>query len=75
MRGRIRVWAFFMADLSQEIEDAAKGPARASSDGTSVDQRPIAELIEADRYNKGNTAAAKNHFGLRFSKLNPGGCG
>jgi hypothetical protein len=75
MRGRIRAWAFFMADLSSEIETAASQPAKATADGVSVEQRSLSDLIAADKYLKAQTAATKNHFGLRISKLEPGGTG
>lgn len=60
-------------DLSQEIRDAAAGPQQVTVDGQTVQQRPLAELVEADRYLASKTAAAKNHRGLRFTKLVPPG--
>lgn len=45
-----------MADLTDTIEQAAQDPAAATSDGQSATARPIADLIAADRYLKGQQA-------------------
>lgn len=63
-----------MADLSEQIEEAANGPARAAADGVDVTARPIRDLIEADKYLTAKRAAATNKTGgLRFAKLVPPG--
>jgi hypothetical protein len=49
--------------------------ARISVDGTAVDAQDVSKLIEADRYLAGKRAAAKNHLGLYFVKLQPPGAG
>jgi len=65
-----------MADnIADAIEENALGPASATVDGTSATQHRLPDLIEADRYQKAKTGAAKNHLGLRFRKLEPGGGG
>lgn len=46
-----------MADLSETIEQAAQDPAAAANDGQSATARPIADLIAADKYLKGQAAA------------------
>ncbi len=51
------------------IENNANGPASVSADGASVSQHRLSEQIEADRYLTAKAGAAKNHFGLRFTKL------
>lgn len=61
-----------MSDLTDAITDRAQEPLKASGDSGSMEQRPIAELIEADRYVKGNAAAAKG-LGMRHVKLVPPG--
>lgn len=68
---------FLMPDatIPAAIDSTAKGPASVSVDGTSVQQQDISKLIEADRYLKGQTAAAKPPFGLRFARLKPPGGG
>ena len=60
-----------MTDLSDTIEEAAGDPEQVSADGISVKSRPIDQLIAADRYLASKTAASRNHFGLRFRKLEP----
>ena len=62
-----------MADLSTNIENAATSPAEASVDGTTVKQRPLSEMIEADRYLASKAAMANPMRGLRFSKITPPG--
>jgi len=60
-------------DLEQKIRDAAAGPARASNETGSVDQQPLGELIDADRYLASKEAAANPRRALRFTKLVPPG--
>jgi len=62
-----------MSDLSPNIQTAASSPAEASVDGTTVKQRPISELIEADRYLASKTAASNKFRGLRFNTITPPG--
>jgi hypothetical protein len=62
-----------MADLQEQIEDAANGPSEMTVDGMAVKQQPLGDLIRADRYLKSIAAAGKNHKGLRFNKIKPPG--
>lgn len=62
-----------MADLSEDIEDAATKPASASADGESVQARPLSELIEADKHLAAKAASSKKHGGMRITKLVPPG--
>lgn len=62
-----------MADLTTQIEDAAAGPKMVKADGVEVQAQDLNKLIEADKYLKSSSAAAKPHRGLRFTKLIPGG--
>ena len=43
-------------DLTDTIQTSAEGPAKVVSDGLEVDSQPIPDLIEADRYLKGEAA-------------------
>lgn len=60
-------------DLDETIEQNAKGPAKASGDAGSVEQHPLTDQIEADRYLASKEAANKPQRGLRFNKLVPPG--
>lgn len=60
-------------DLEQTIRDAAETPAQAIIDGQSATARPLKDLIEADQYLAGKTAATSPSRGLRFSKFVPPG--
>jgi hypothetical protein len=67
--------------LSESLEDlieaeAAKN-ARMSSDAGSVDRRPLADIIAADRYLGSKRAAANSDglFGIRVKQLVPGSPG
>lgn len=62
-----------MADLSEQIEQAANDPASVSVDGLSAAAKPIGEIIKADQYLSAKNAAASRRRGIRFSKIiNPG---
>ncbi|MCS6921495.1 MAG: hypothetical protein SNJ74_11945 [Fimbriimonadaceae bacterium] len=60
-------------ELDDTIAENAKGPAKASGDAGSVEQHPLSEQIEADRYLASKEAAKKPQRGLRFNKLVPPG--
>ncbi|MBM3983653.1 MAG: hypothetical protein FJ304_25955 [Planctomycetes bacterium] len=60
-------------DLDETIEQNAKGPAKASGDAGSVEQHPLPDQIEADRYLASKEAAKQPQRGLRFNKLVPPG--
>jgi hypothetical protein len=59
--------------LDDTIRENAKGPAKVSGDAGSVEQHPLSEQIEADRYLQSKEAAASKNRGLRFNKLVPPG--
>ena len=64
----------------ETIDDAIKSVAKSmvqssSENGRSVTRMNIKDMIEADRYLAGKTAAAKAHFGLRMTKCIPPGGG
>ena len=60
-------------ELADKIEENAQAPKRFKSDNTEVEQHPLKEQIEADRYRKSNSAARRSFGGLRFTKLVPPG--
>ena len=60
-------------DLNDTIRDNAKGPAKASGDAGSVEQHPLPDQIEADKYLAAKEAAKTKKRGLRFNKLVPPG--
>ncbi len=55
------------------IEDAATSPKDAVVDGVHVEQRTIAELIEADRYNESKAQSRKRGFPVRRQVVDPPG--
>ena len=55
------------------LRDAAKQPAKASVDGQSVEQHPLKDQIEADRYLASKDAARKPGLGIKFAKIVPPG--
>jgi hypothetical protein len=62
--------------IEDAIESIAKGMVSSSTEnGRSVTRIALKELIEADRYVTGKSAAAKPHFGLRMTKCIPPGGG
>ncbi len=63
-----------MADeLDDTIRQNAQGPAKAASDAGSVEQHPLADQIEADRYLASKKAAQDKKRGLKLNKLVPPG--
>ena len=62
--------------MAQTVEDAirenAQGPKRAQGDSGSVEQHPLPEQIEADRY-LASKEAAKKGLGIRMTKVVPPG--
>jgi len=62
--------------IGDAINTVAKGMTASSSEnGRSMSQIPIKDLIAADQYMAGKTAAGESHFGLRFTKCIPPGGG
>lgn len=60
-------------DLKEAIRENAKGPAKAAGDSGSVEQHPLRDQIEADRYLNSKKAAKAKRLGLRITKLVPPG--
>ena len=60
-------------NLNQTIRDNAAQPAKASVDGQSVEQHPLKDQIEADRYLASKDAARKPGLGIKFAKIVPPG--
>lgn len=60
-------------DLDQAIRDNAAGPAKAAGDSGSVEQHPLKDQIEADRYLASKDAARKPGLGIKFAKIVPPG--
>ncbi|MBX3497760.1 MAG: hypothetical protein KF769_16115 [Parvibaculum sp.] len=60
-------------NLEQAIRDNAAQPAKASVDGQTVEQHPLKDQIEADRYLASKDAARKPGLGVKFAKLVPPG--
>lgn len=63
----------------EEINDAIAenliGPKQVQGDEGTVTQHDLDDQIKAAKHLAANTAAAKNHRGLRFTKLIPQGPG
>jgi hypothetical protein len=58
--------------LDNTISENASGPAKASGDGTSMEQHPLPDQIAADKYLSGKDAVKKPGRGLLWSKINHG---
>lgn len=61
------------SELESKIETAAETPASMSVDGVTVTQRPIGDLIAADRYLSAKKASRQKSRGIRFTKIVPPG--
>jgi len=60
-------------DLEQALRDNAKAPAKAAGDAGSVEQHPLRDQIELDRYLNSKKAANRKGLGIKISKLVPPG--
>lgn len=59
-------------ELKTTITQQASAPSNETVDGQSVTERPLTELIEADRHVTGGSALKKRTLGLIFRKITPG---
>ena len=59
-------------DLENTIRNNAGGPRRARGDSGEMEQHPLREQIEADRY-LNSKQAVRNGLGVKRSKLVPPG--
>ncbi len=57
----------------EALREAATQPAKVSVDGQSVEQHPLKDQIEADRYFASKDAARKPGLGIKFAKIVPTG--
>lgn len=55
------------------VSEAMEQPKSAASDGLSVTQHSLPDLIKAEQYKASKTAASQPHRGIRFTKLVPPG--
>ena len=60
-------------DLENTIRESASGPAKASSDGTSVEQHPLPDQIAADKYLSSKAAGRNPAKALTRVKIIPPG--
>jgi len=59
--------------LDNAIRQNAEGPKRASADGVSAEQHPLADQIAADKHLASKAATAGKGLGIKLVKLSPGG--
>jgi hypothetical protein len=60
-------------ELDETIRKNAEGPAKAAGDSGSVEQHPLPDQIEADRYLASKKAANDKKRGLKLNKIVPPG--
>lgn len=59
--------------LEDKINEVASGPAKASGDAGSVEQQPLQDLIEADKYLAQKNAGKSSGLGIKRVQLIPPG--
>lgn len=59
--------------IEQAIAENAAGPAKAAVDGQAVEQHPLRDQIEADRYLESKRASRARGLGVRRTKAVPPG--
>lgn len=60
-------------DLEESLRQNAQKPAKASGDSGSVEQHPLHDQIELDRYLNSKKAAKRKGLGIRITKIIPPG--
>ena len=60
-------------ELDDTIQDNAAGPRKATGDSGSVEQHPLRDQVEADRYLNSKKAARARGLGVKVTKLVPPG--
>ena len=60
-------------DLADTIEENAAGPKKASGDSGSIEQHPLKDQIEADKYLAAKKSAQATGLGIKLAKVSPGG--
>ena len=66
-------WPPMADELDDTIRENAQGPAKVEGDAGTVQQHPLPDQIEADKYLAAKEAAKRKDRGLRFNKLVPPG--
>ena len=59
--------------LDDAIRRAADGPKSAQVDGQRVEQHPLSDLVQADRYLAAKKAARGRYGGLRITRMSHSG--
>ena len=63
-----------MTDSIEDIIGASiAGPKKVSSDGVSVEQHSIPDLIDADKHNAGKAAVRVPGLGIKMTRVSPRG--
>lgn len=60
-------------EIQQAIEENATQPRRGNVDGVDIEQHPLPDQIEADRYLASKNAMSVATRGLRFNVIKPPG--
>lgn len=61
--------------IADALEQTALNPKSASTDKGRVESHDLGDLLDVQRHESANSAASKNHFGLRFVKIEAPGAG
>ncbi len=59
--------------LAEQIAENATAPKKASDEAGSVEQHPLPDQIEVDRYTRSNEAVKRSGRGLRWTQIVPPG--
>lgn len=62
-----------MPDLTDAIEENASAPKKVTEGQTTVEQHPLPDQIEADRYLRSRTAVQNGGLGIYHKRLVPPG--
>lgn len=62
-------------DIPSIVEKAIQRPARVDMDGLGISERPLQDMIAADRYLRGLKASSKKRPGIRLFVIRDPGMG
>jgi len=60
-------------ELEEQLKENSKRPAKAAGDAASVEQHPLRDQIELDRYLNSKKAAKRKGLGILITKIIPPG--
>jgi len=58
-----------MSDVADAVDTSAQGPRKVTMDGMTVEQHPLKDQIDADRYLTSKSATQGTGLGIKLNRL------